>query len=137
MLTTMKSNRFMLRAVRVLGLFSLGVWGWYLSAMFRTSGWGYDNLVMEVLKSFMTFCFFALPIAFLPLIGVSWPRKLLALAILSGICMLAVEAFARGQEYLLIHRLAKHPKENYTETRWWPFEHHSLGFVQGQWWGCD
>jgi hypothetical protein len=48
-----------------------------------------------------------------------------------------VEGFARGQEHLLVRRLGEQPKAEHVETRWWPFENHSLGFARGQWWGCD
>lgn len=135
--TPMKAEHIMFRVPRVLALCGVGVWGWYISAMFRTSGWGYDNFVREVLASLGTFCFFALPLTFIPLIGISWRRKLVAIAVLTTLCMFSVEVFARSQEYLLLRKLGKQPTKDYYETRWWPFEHHDIGFVQGQGWGCD
>jgi hypothetical protein len=105
--------------------------------MFRTSSWGYDDLFGSLFISLATFCVVALPIAFLPLIGLSWRRKGVAIAILALLCIFTVELFARGQEYLLVRRLGKHPTGDYTEPRWWPFAYHSPGFVRGEWWGCD
>jgi len=123
--------------LRTLALIVIGGWGWYMAAMFRTSDWGYDNPARGVLTSLLSFGIFALPSAFLPLIGISWPRKFVAIAVLAFLCVLSVELFARGQEHLAIQRLGRQPTTDYTENRWWPFENHSLGFRQGQWWGCD
>jgi hypothetical protein len=133
----MNIRRILLRIARILGLLLVGVWGWYLAAMFRTTGWGYDQFAGEIVKSLLALSVFALPIAFLPLIGVAWRPKLAAIGIWTCLCLFAVESFARGQEYLLIRHLGRQPSQSYTETRWWPFQHHSLGFVQGEWWGCD
>jgi hypothetical protein len=105
--------------------------------MLRTCGWGNDNLAEEMSWELLTFCCVAAPIAFLPLIGVPWKRKFLVIGALTVACTLAVEAFARSQEYLIVHRLGRHPTKDYVERRWWPFDYHDLGFVQGQWWGCD
>jgi hypothetical protein len=133
----MKPDSFIVCGMRTLGFLAVGIWSWYFCAMFRTSGWGYANFLKESLATLLVFSFFALPFAFIPLIGIPWRRKFVALGILAAICMLSVELFARGQEHLLVQRFGKQPTNEYTESRWWPFEHHSLGVVQGQWWGCD
>lgn len=125
------------RIVRGSLLFAIGIWGWYAAATFRTSDWGYDNLSGSLGLSFMIYCMFALPIAFGPLIGLSWRWKASLIAALTLLCLSSVELYARGQEHLLIRRLGHHPVKDYMETRWWPFQHHSLGFINGEWVGCD
>lgn len=133
----MKPKRSMIRTIRILGLAVVGAWGWYHAAMLRTSGWEEGNAGREILVAFVAFWIFTLPVALLPLIGVSWRRKFIALAVLSCACTLAAEAFARAQETLLIQKVGPRPEHDYTERRWWPFEHHSLGIINGQRWGCD
>lgn len=131
------SPQLRLRMARVLGLICVGLWGWYLGAMFRTSDWGYHRLGRELLTTFFALDLFALPLVFLPLIGVAWRTKIRALGIWACLGVFSVELFARAQEHRLLRRLGPQPTQDYTETRWWPFEHHSLGVARGQWWGCD
>lgn len=134
---TTKSERFMTPAFRALGLSCVGVWGWLHAATIRTSGWEDGNAGSEILASFATFWIFTLPVAFLPVIGLPWRKKFVALAVLSCVCTLGAEIFARAQETLVLHRAGANPKADYTEPRWWPFEHHSLGIINGKRWGCD
>ena len=132
--SSLKAPEFPLRAI---GLLGVAAWGWYLAAMVRTSQWGYDDFLVEVQDSTVNFLIYALPLAFIPLIGVAWRRKLVTIAILTGVCLVSAELFGRGQEYLLIRKIGRHPTQDYRERRWWPFGHHDLGNVKGAWWGCD
>ncbi len=121
---------------RFLVLALVGLWGWYFCAMFRTSGWGYDDLWRELWGTLLVFSIFALPFGFLPLIGVSWRRKFAVLTAFTCLCVLAVEVFARTQEYLVLQSWSA--AGGYIERRWWPFEHHDLGLMKdGTGWGCD
>jgi hypothetical protein len=122
---------------RFLVLSGIGIWGWYACSSFRTSSWGYDNLAGELLGSLLILGCVALPLTFIPLIGIPWRKKLVTVALFTFVCLVSVETFARTQEYLIIKKLGTHPAQDCTEKRWGPFEHHSLGYVQGHWWGCD
>ena len=133
----MKKHFPVLSLVRCALLFAIIAFCWYFAAMFRTSSWGYHDLLGSVFISLATFCIVALPFSLIPLIGLPWRRKGLIIVTLAILCISSVELYARGQEYLLVRRLGEHPTRDYTEPRWWPFEYHSVGFVQGEWWGCD
>ena len=133
----MKISRAMIPLIRAAGLAAIAAWGCYMAAMFRTSEWGYDDPGRRLLGSLLAFGLFALPVSFVPLIGLPWRRQCAVLALMAVGCVATVEGFARGQEHLLVRRLGERPREDHVETRWWPFEHHSLGFARGQWWGCD
>jgi len=132
----MKEHQRITRA-RWVGLFVVGLGGWYLAASFRTSDWGYDRVAGELLGSLRVFAIVALPFAFLPLIGAPWRRKLITVGVFTMVCVLSVEVFARAQECLLIIRYQKQTGAGFVERRWWPFEHHDVGYVQGKGWGCD
>lgn len=131
------TTNLLLRVARCSAFLGIGAWGWYVSALFRTTGWGYANPAEEMAWEVLTLGCFAVPLAFLPLIGVPWRSKFLAIGALTIGCTLAVEAFARSQEYLLVRKLGRQPTKDHIERRWWPFEYHDLGFSQGKWWGCD
>lgn len=133
----MKSAPLMPPAVRILVLSGIGIWGWYACSSFRTSMWGYHNLSGELLGSLLVLSCVALPLTFIPLIGIPWRKKLVTVALFTLVCLMSVETFARTQEHLIIRKLGAHPAKDYTEKRWAPFEHHGLGYVQGRWWGCD
>jgi hypothetical protein len=123
--------------VRYLVLSGIGIWGWYACSTFRTSSWGYDNLSGELLTSLQILCCIALPLTFIPLIGIPWRKKFVTIALFTLVCLVSVETFARAQEYLIIRKLGANPPQHYVEQRWGPFKHHCLGYVQGRWWGCD
>src|SRR4051794_2435335 len=105
----MKRQPLILLLARFALLLGVGGCGWYFAAMFRTSGWGYSDLFGSLFISLATFCVVALPLAFIPLIGLPWRRKGLVIGILAILCISAVELYARGQEYLLVRRLGEHP----------------------------
>lgn len=119
-------------------LIALGLaMSWYVATMFRTSGWGYDRVIESLGGGLFAFVCFGLPWLALASVGRPWRRQLgwLALAMLAVVG--ASEAFGRLQEYRLMQRLGPTPQGRQIEERWWPFRHHSLGFVEGRWWGCD
>ena len=132
-----RRERSAIFAVRGFGYLLVAVWGWYIATMIRTSDWGYDDMSTQVLGATSAFVILALPFALLPLIGLPWSRMIGLLLVLALLCIGGAEIFGRTQEHLLVQRLGTAPTADYTETRWWPFAHHSLGFVQGRWWGCD
>lgn len=127
----------LLASARVAALTGVAVWGWYIAAMSRTSTWGYDNLPQQTVASLWMFSVFALPLALLALIGLPKRRRWITLLILTLGCVGSAEVFARSQEYRLIRRLGGAPTTTVQETRWWPFQNHSIGARDGHWWGCD
>jgi hypothetical protein len=126
-----------LRRLRLILLIAVCIWSWYFVTAFRTSGWGYDDVSRELVRSWAIFCVFALPFAFIPLIGVEWRLKGIFIAVLAVFCILGAELFGRSQEYLLIRKLGEVPIGDHMENRWWPFTHHHIGYLRGDWWGCD
>ena len=129
-------ERLAIRFLRVTGLLAVATWGWYNAAMLRTSQWGYDDLSSQLLTSLGTFSILSLPLAFLPLIGLSWSRKFIIIGALTLLIVASVELFGRTQEYLLKRRAAQNPAGS-LEPRWWPFKHHAVGFSDGKGYGWD
>ncbi len=126
-----------LHPVRWVVLVGVAAWGWYLATMFRTSDWGYHHPWREIGRSLAIVGIFASPLAALALIGLPLRRFLAVLLLFTGVCLIGAEAFARSQEYLFQKRLGDRPAGTVTEVRWAPFAHHSIGYANGQWWGCD
>ena len=126
-----------LSPLRIACLVAITLWGASIAAMFRTSVWGYHDPVNQLLGSFGAFCVWALPLLVMALVGVHWRRALKIGVGVIALSVLAVEVFARAQEHLVVQKVETLGGQNYTECRWWPFRHHSLGRLNGEWWGCD
>lgn len=134
---TMKDEPIKVRILRLAGLLAVGLWGWYIAALFRTTGWGYDDLAGELLQSLAFLAVIAVPFAFLPLIGLSWTRKCATVAVFTLLTLLAVEVFGRAQKYCVIYRANHHSSRGCLEPRWWPFQDHAVGYIEGRGCGWD
>ena len=128
-------NRSAILLLRGVLVAACGVWGFYLLAMLRTSGFGMEP------RDFWGLSFGALicvgPLALIPFIGLRKKKVLVGVLAICGGSLLAAEAFGRTQELLVVSEYGEFPSDEIQLSRWWPFEHHAMFGSKYGWDGSD
>lgn len=116
--------------------------GWLSGSQFRTSVFGGNLAVALALDAFgwLILGFGACPVMTVcGVLGLPWKQGVIIFCTVGIVTILAIEAFARAQEYIVINTYGKNPSQEVWVTRWKPFTGNGMHYIpgQGRWFGHE
>lgn len=108
------------------------IWGMYFLTSWRTQDFGFSlrgtlGLVLLAILS-------VLPITVLAVLGLTWRKAIIRLALALLVIVGFAEIFAGVQEFLVLRQYGDNPGKQIFVKRWAPFENHFISYSPGYGW---